>query len=274
VFDQFREIVLCDFEFGSDDGERQVPVCLVAHELRSGRKHRLWRDQFGTKPPYSTGPDTLFVAYLASAEINCHLALGWPVPARVLDLFVEFRAVTNGRPTVAGNSLLGALSHFGLDAISVTEKKDMRELAIELGRTGRPATHDERGSLLAYCEGDVEALARLPPVMAPLIDLPRALLRGRYMNAVAQIETAGVPIDMDMLGRLRQHWAHIQDRLIAEIDREYGIYEGRTFKLARFRELVSSGRHTMASTSERSARPGERHLSGAGQGIPDRGPDP
>jgi DNA polymerase I len=80
------------------------------------------------------------------------------------------------------------------------------------------------------------------PAMQPRIDLPRALLRGRYMNAVVRIESAGVPIDMHTLGRLRQHWAHIQDRLIAEIDRDYGIYEGLTFKLARFESwLVRAG---------------------------------
>jgi hypothetical protein len=97
MFNQYREIVLCDFEFGAEAGGRQVPVCLVAHELRSGRKYRLWRDEFGARPPYSTGPDTLFAAFYASAEIGCHLALGWPVPERVLDLFIEFRCLTNGR---------------------------------------------------------------------------------------------------------------------------------------------------------------------------------
>jgi hypothetical protein len=34
--------------------------------------------------------------------------------------------------------------HLGLDALDVAEKKEMRELAIELGRTGRPASDDER----------------------------------------------------------------------------------------------------------------------------------
>jgi DNA polymerase I len=234
----FREIVLCDFEFGNYEGDRQNPVCLVASELYSGRKHRLWRDEFGPKPPYPTGADTLFVAFMASAEINCHLALGWPVPERVLDLFVEFRCITNGLPVVAGHSLLGALTHFGLDAISVSEKKEMRELAIELGRTGRQALPPERADLLAYCETDTDALARLLPAMAPSIDLPRALLRGRYMNAVARIETAGVPIDTEMLGRLRRHWSDIQDRLIAEIDRDYGLFDGRTFKSNRFEDWL------------------------------------
>jgi len=37
-----------------------------------------------------------------------------------------------------------------------------------------------------------------------------------------------------MLGKLRQHWAQIQDKLIERIDADYGVFEGRTFKLERF----------------------------------------
>ena len=104
TFDElpFREIWAVDFEFGAKPGENPEPVCLVAWELRSGLKLRLWRDEFGAAPPYPTGPDVLFVAYYASAEIGCHLALGWPVPERVLDLFTEFRNRTNGTSTING----------------------------------------------------------------------------------------------------------------------------------------------------------------------------
>jgi DNA polymerase-1 len=75
--EQFREVWLVDFEFGSNAGEVSDPVCLVAWELRSGRKIRLWCDQFGSAPPYSTAPDSLFIAYSASAELGCHLSLKW-----------------------------------------------------------------------------------------------------------------------------------------------------------------------------------------------------
>jgi len=125
----FAEVWLVDFEFGSEPGGNPEPVCLVAWELKSGRKIRLWRDQFGASPPYPTDPNVLFVAYYASAEIGCHLALGWPVPQRVLDLFIEFRNHTNGIPTVSGAGLLGALAHHGLDGIGTVEKDEMRELA-------------------------------------------------------------------------------------------------------------------------------------------------
>jgi hypothetical protein len=229
----YREIWCVDCEFRAAPGERPDPHCLVAWELRSGRKIRLWRDQFGSTPPYSTDADSLFVAYYSSAEIGCHLALGWPMPQRVLDLYVEFRDRTNGLETPAGRGLLGALVFFGFNAMGVTEKREMRDLAIR----GGPFTNEERIALAAYCEEDVAALARLLPAMLPRIDLPRALLRGRFMTAAAAMEHAGVPIDMPALELLRQRWTDIQDDLIVAIDR-FGLYEGRAFKSERFEALL------------------------------------
>jgi hypothetical protein len=224
-----REIWLVDFEFSAKPGENPEPVCLVAWELRSDRKVRLWRDEFGATPPYGTGPDSLFVAYYASAEIGCHLVLNWPVPECLLDLFTEFRNHTNGIP-ISSTGLLGALTHYGLDGIGAVEKDEMRVLVLR----GGPWSIAERVAILNYCESDVAALARLLPAMLPHIDLPRALLRGRYMAAVARIERNGVSIDTRTLELLRRHWSDIQDHLIAEIDRDYGVYDGRTFKEGRF----------------------------------------
>ena len=230
LLDGFRAVWLTDFEFQSAPGERPIPVCLVAWELRTGRKLRLWRDDLGAQPPYSTKADSLFVAYYASAELGCHRALNWPMPARVLDLFVEFRCLTNGKETPAGNSLLGALTYYGLDNIGAAEKEEMRELILR----GCPRTRDEKTAILDYCESDVAALARL----LPRIDLPRALYRGRYMAAAATMEFVGTPIDTELLGRLRSNWTGIQDRLIAAIDADYHIYDGRTFKLERFEQWL------------------------------------
>ena len=230
MLDQFREVVVVDFEFTATSGNRPEPVSLVAHELKSDRVIRLWRDQFGPVPPYSTTPDTLFVAYYASAEIGCHRALGWPIPVRILDLFTEFRARCNGLPTIAGNGLIGALTHFGLDSIGAAEKTEMRDLILR----GGPWSPQERADILDYNESDVVALKRLLPAMLPGIDLPRALLRGRYMAVAAVMEYNGVPIDTVMLERLRRGWLLIQDKLIAEIDADYGVFDGRTFKADRF----------------------------------------
>jgi DNA polymerase I len=231
MLDAFREVVAVDFEFIALPGERPAPVCCVAHELRSGRTFRIWQDELNGRPtpPYAAGRDVLFVAYYASAELGSYRALGWPIPERILDLFVEFRARTNGLETPAGNGLLGALTYFGLDGMGAAEKDEMRELVLR----GGPWTADEQAAILDYCEADVAALERLLPAMLPGIDLPRALLRGRYMAAAA-MEHVGTPIDVPMLELFRQHWTGIQDQLIAEIDAGYDVYEGRTFKRDRF----------------------------------------
>lgn len=228
----FKEVWLVDFEFNAPAGERPAPICMVAREWRTGRTLRLWGDDLLSRriPPYPLGPESLLVAYYSSAEWGCHLALGWPMPARILDLFAEFRCLTSGLGVRCGNGLLGALTYFGLDAIESAEKDSMRQLAMR----GGPYTDAERAALLDYCESDVVALAKLLPVMLPRIDLPRALLRGRYMAAAARIEWNGIPIDVDTLGVLRSNWEAIQDQLISSIDRDYGIFDGRTFKTDRF----------------------------------------
>jgi hypothetical protein len=224
----FNSIWAVDFEFDAPAGERQSVACLVALELRSGRLIRLWQDEIGTAPPYPIGPNDLFVAYYASAELGCHLSLGWPLPETVLDLFTEFRNHTNG---VAGRAgLLDALAHFNLNGIGALEKKEMRDLVLR----GGPYTQEEIADILNYCESDVRALGRLLPAMAPHIDLPRALVRGRYMKAAARMEFAGIPTDIIRLKKLRARWKDIKKDLIAEIDVDYGVFEGTTFKLDRF----------------------------------------
>jgi hypothetical protein len=228
----FASIWACDFEFAASSGERPAPVCLVARELRSGRTVRQWRDEFSSRPPYPTDASALFVAYYASAELGCHRALGWPMPARILDLYAEFRNATNGLATPAGSGLIGALVAYGLDTIGAEEKAAMRDLVLR----GGPWSPQERAAILHYCESDVDALARLLPAMLARrqIDLPRALLRGRYMAAAATMEHNGVPIDRAELTRLGIHWERIQDRLIARIDADYQVFDGRTFKADRF----------------------------------------
>ena len=233
----FKKVWLFDFEFQALTGENPSPVCLVAKELYSGQVIRLWEGELRRlkDPPYSMSEDSLFVAYYASAEFGCHLALNWPLPENVLDLFVEFRNLTNGSPPPCGNGLLGAMSYFGLGAMEFVEKDAMRELAMR----GGPYTSDERIALLDYCESDVIALEKLFPKMEAEIDFPRALLRGRYMKAAAKIEYTGVPIDTDSLVDLKAKWASIQESLIDEIDVDYGVYEGRTFKRDRFAKWLA-----------------------------------
>lgn len=228
----FREITFVDFEFTANDGEVPVPICMVAAELGSGKVHRLFDEDLCRLKalPFPADNDSLVVAYYSSAEWSCCLSLGLDLPARALDLYTEFRCATNGRRLAAGWGLVGALQFFGLDAMPIATKEAMRALAMR----GGPWTVDERHALLDYCGEDVAALQRLFTAMAPRLDVPRALLRARYMMAAARIEHAGIPVDQEKLSDLIAKWDHIKSELIREVDGAYNVYDGNTFKADRW----------------------------------------
>jgi DNA polymerase-1 len=228
----FQEIWCVDFEYQAAAGERPQPLCMVARDLRSGREMRLWRDELIDRKaaPFNTGPESVLVAYYASAEIGCFLELGWPLPMNVVDLFAEHRVETNGTRSICGDSLLGALALRGLAHIDAGEKDAMRRLICDQASW----SDVERRAILEYCASDVAGLAALLPAMAPSIDWPRALLRGRYMAAVARMQRAGVPLDGDVLRRILDNWDTLKRELIANVDARYHVYEGTTFKTRRF----------------------------------------
>ena len=229
----YDEIWVEDFEFIARDGELPAPICVVAHEVISGRTIRVWRDQFGSSPPYRSDEDVLIVTYYGSAEVGCRLALGWPVPERMLDLFTEFRNLTNGKRAKPKSGLLDAMTWFRLPSMSVTDKDVMRDLILNNANI-----ENDRDCILHYCEQDVLATVSLLKAMASSLDVPRALLRGRYMASVARMERYGVPMDKPLLERLEKHRHALQDRLIADVDQEFDVYEGRSFKRKRFEDFL------------------------------------
>lgn len=238
----FREVVLLDTEFVALDGNPVEPVCLVAHEFRSGRRHEIFfdREGAGVANPLPVGTDVLYVAYAAQAEWSVFLALGWQLPEHVLDLFVEFRCVTNGLTKPNGGpldaSLIAALIHYGLDSMTVVEKESMRDLILR----GHPYSEEEQQAILSYCAEDVQALEQLLPALLPQINIPYAIFRGRYTKPVGQMAASGIPIDAPMLSRLQTHWDGLKVRLVQDIEAEYGfgVYEGTSWSNLRFEKLL------------------------------------
>jgi hypothetical protein len=214
VLSGFSEIWLHDFEFVAQPGERPDVVCLVAHELRSGRILKLWCDQFDLEPPYRTDASALFVSFVANAELACHLKLGWPLPRRVLDLNPIFRNVTNGRFAPEGKGLVGAMRWYGLDSIGAKLKDAMQKRIM----SGWPFSADERQRILDYCESDVDALRRLLPKLLaePTFELGIALYHGEFVAASALMEHRGVPIDMEVFSQLadKATWQYVRDALV------------------------------------------------------------
>jgi hypothetical protein len=232
----FRKIWFLDTEFQQPDGERPRPVCVVAREHYSGAVVRLWL--WGCpapQSPFRVGPDVLAVAYSAAAEWSVYLALEWPLPVRVLDLYAEYRWLLSGFK-LPGYGQLDALAAFGLVGMNDVFKSDMRSLCI---RGGPFNPHEER-QILDYCEHDVNDLAALFGAMEPRLRWPQALARGRYTVALAKVEAAGVPIDQGLYVPLRRHREAICRELIDEVGSRFGIYDGSTFDTGGFEAYLAA----------------------------------
>ena len=231
-----------DFEFHplrGLEGNTPVPVCMVAHDVTSGRTMRLWQDELVKleRAPFPTDDTALFVAYFATAEMSCFLSLGWALPVNILDLYVEFRVATNGVSTAHKNGLLAAMQYFGIaGAIESYEKEYMRDLILSQG----PWSEEQCLAIIDYCESDVLALVKLLPAMLPNIDLPRAILRGEYMRSVAHIEANGVPIDHELFRKLQFQWEDIKTELIQKVDKQFGVFVDGIFKVGLFESYLAA----------------------------------
>jgi hypothetical protein len=243
----FEEIWLHDFEFIALPGERPDVVCLVAHELRSGRTLRLWRDELDKDPPYRTDDRILFVSFVANAECNCHLALGWPLPTNVLDLSPAFRNIVNGRTVPQGKGLIGSLVYYGVDAIGTKQKDAMRHRILQ----GWPFTPEEEHQIIEYCYSDtIGLLDLLPKILAdPDFDLGVALYHGEFAAVSALMEHNGVPTDMEVFSQLtdKNTWRAIRDDMVPAIDAQYSVYVRNavgdwTFNMERFERYLERKR--------------------------------
>ena len=245
---RFKEIWIRDTEYVSRPGERPIPVCEVAREFRTKRTIRLFQDELTSVHPYSIGPESLIVVFFAPAEAGFDLELGRPRPARILDLNVEYRNHWNcletlvdkkiykaDEPKIKRNSLIGALMQYGLDSIGVSEKEEMRGLI----NTNGPWTPEQQLEITNYCESDVDGTERLLRAMLPKLDIPRALLRGRYACCSAAVERNGLPIDVPLFTEVRDRWESIQKELIARVDAQYGVYDGTSFNTAKFERWLA-----------------------------------
>ncbi len=224
----FSQVWCCDTEYGAKPDGTFGPAlrCLVAKPLYGAEGPiRLWYPElFALKaPPFDIGPDTLFVAYNATAELQCFIELGWPMPHNIVDLWLEYRAITNGkRGRKEKTRLIDAMAYYQIDHISAVEKAEMQQLALR----GPPYAEAEPVALLDYCETDTDALlALLRSRMAK--DLAKfhpkeMLFRGRFMAAQARSDRTGIPLDVPLLQAIREHREAIYLAVIAEYETRHG----------------------------------------------------
>ena len=241
----YERILSIDFEYedGGVAGNVPRPVCFVVRDFKTGSLRRYWRDELlsMTVAPFDIGSETLVVAYFAPAEIQCFMALGWPMPENLLDLFAEFRCLTNGQYLAYGKGLVGALRYFDLERFVPAQKDVMRQLIA----SGGPWSADQETAILDYCQEDVDALE---PLFAAMLAhepwtfelLGQALMRGRYTAAVGVMQFNGIPIDLQIYRRLQKNLPAVKSRLIAHVDAAFGVYEAGSFREALFEEYLAT----------------------------------
>jgi DNA polymerase family A len=220
----FARVILEDFEFIAEPGERPDVVCGAFFDLSTGQTTLRWRDELDAYGlPYDPQrADTLVVSFVFNAEGCCHLALGQPLPRNVIDLSVEFKCFVNGKGIPRKNQgLIGALQYFGLSTITPKRKDAMRDRIMQ----GWPFTPEEKKQIGDYCIGDTKDLHPLLFKLLPHIDLPIALHRGEGVAVLARSEHIGVPIDMETFPPLvdKETWRDIRDSMVPLVD-VHGIY--------------------------------------------------
>jgi hypothetical protein len=247
----YDQLIVLDFEFVSKDGEHPIPVCMGALELRTGKQLVLWKDQFGSTPPFDVSAKTLVIGFSVPAELSCFHALGWQQqPVNVIDLRTEWLHAVNftPRPTLSKeerknwSKLPFVMNYYGLDAIDAVEKKRMQE------RIGRGEFSDaDRREIIAYNLSDVSAESRLFLAMVKRGHIPLdrrfkfCLLRGRYMRAVAEMEWVGVPVDVERYHRLADGWESLKMRLIETLGKRYGVFDDKgSFSEKRFIQFLNA----------------------------------
>ena len=258
----YRRVWVADFEYwtGASGNEPPRPICFVAKDVLSGKVIRQWLWEEVEEPPclITTDEDSLYVSFVGSAEINCHRQLGWPIPARLIDLHAEHRRLRYGvererteleKQTLKKNekySLLAAMHAWGLGvhAISAGFKEEMHQLCAE----GGPFT-DRESEVLDYCQSDVTMTELLLKEMWPLLGeektLGACLFRGRYVStAVSELETYGIPVDKPLLDRLIQNWNPIVDLVIAKEQHRFDIIGHRDVDQAKFATWLAENNYT------------------------------
>jgi len=261
----FKEIWVVDFEFYGGAGNPPIPVCYCAYEIYSKKSIKHWLlDSKNLNPQYSTKDNAVFIAYFASAEMGCHIALNWDHPRYIVDLFAEFRNNTNGKDIPSGRNLLGACINYGVGGGDATLKDSMRDRILQ----GPPFIESEKNQILDYCMKDVDLTKNLFLAMRSSIDIQRALLRGRYMWAVAKMEFNGIPIDTEALDNLKKYWELIKIKLIEKVDAIYGVYEGTTFKLNKFEEFLIKNKIPWEFTSKGHPKTDENFMKDQSKAYP------
>jgi DNA polymerase I-like protein with 3'-5' exonuclease and polymerase domains len=248
-WEDFRGVWSVDLEFAAMCGTgRPIPHVFVALDLDSGREIRLTGAELRRTgaPPFDVRRSGC-LAYNFVAEAQCFEVLGWEQPRWPIDPYAEHLAMTNGLAARdvfereedgrrIGYRLVDALRFYGVEVSGEDEahKHDMQLRAAQ----GEPFTAEEWRAITEYCAEDVRWLSRLFLAMREQIDLPAALVRGRYMTTIGQQMHRGIPVDRELVERFQAQRPRLRQMLIEETAAATQFYSTGQFSQALFFDWV------------------------------------
>jgi hypothetical protein len=219
----FRYIVCLDTEFRTK-GNQHRAWCLCGVELRSGQEFRIWLDGRTVMPPFLFDASTLFVAFVAGAEVASMRVRGWPMPQRIFDLYQEHRILTNTGRQSDPKSLEDACLHYGLAITDHITKKYWQTEAAE--SLDWPPERQEK--LTEYCFEDGLATARVFLCTWAVwmetfghdaeFHLHHALRRGLYAGVLAEAELRGIKFHAADWATLRDGRDSVFDTMVESLD--------------------------------------------------------
>jgi DNA polymerase I len=265
VSKNFTTINVVDFEYEIDDGDLPRVLCMVVYVLNENLQYvrtiHVWCGEFGSTPPFDIGPDALFVAYSAWAELTCFMMLNWQFPTHVFDLHTAYLAASNIlRPYNPSEvrkrerkRLSDACRAYGIEGWENIDKPAIAKAIAE----GRWREYGKE-TCLEYNEEDVKASTKLftkqlrpyqfGRILLPAADVPRVLHWSNYSaKAVARIQARGMPIDMPLWNLVQENKQAVIGELLRQFDPSYGSEDpidtpDGEWSYARFeRWLVRSG---------------------------------
>lgn len=204
ILAQFAGVWIVIVAVDSVSGQKPAPLALVAADTRSDAiiEMDLRCRRSVVRPPYPVCAQTLLVTIDGQDLAATHLALNWQRPGRLLDLMLEHRNTLAGRSDMRIGGLAGALLSYA------------RPLSDALAT----------GTTLPELRRRLSAVRSLFSAVAVNLDVGRALLRGRYLCAVPQIEATGVPVDAVLAQQLADHWLPIKARTVEIVDEDFRVY--------------------------------------------------
>jgi len=236
----FKYIVVFDYEYRQPDGESPIVACGVYKELKSQKIHKQ------KQLPYPI-EDTLLVSFACNAETSCLLSLGYGLPKYIWDLYVINRKLFNGKLKVETGafSLINTANRYGIkDVISSEKKEYFRKLILE----NKTYTPDQFNEIVDYCESDVLTTEKLFYKQLEHLDefnydpqeiVSQTLFHSKALAYTAQIERNGIPVDVGLYKDFNKYFSEITQELIRDINNKYDLYEDNSFSHEKFKKFIN-----------------------------------